>query len=163
MHIKVTFLTVDQWPPGSVMVWGQIPWHHSWQMVWVKKKIKSTNPLCFLMTMNSTIGFKLCSNLQKERHWLDVMWQGLPSWMKFEGRKYITLSLELFFIITIKVLLSSEVPSCRVKITKQVSHEQKVRSAHTCCCCLTKYIRTKLYLRDINFVNALCRHMRKSF
>lgn len=45
------------------MVWGPIPWQHSWQVVWVKKDSKSTSSCCSFVIQTSAIGWRIYLNL----------------------------------------------------------------------------------------------------
>lgn len=65
--MKLTILTVDFCPFGRVIVWGPIAWQHSWQIVWVKKELKSTNSRCFFEIHTSDIGWRTSLNLVTER------------------------------------------------------------------------------------------------
>lgn len=61
--LRLTNLTVDFRPPGSTMLWGPIPWQHSWQIVWVKNDSKSTRSCCSFDMHASAIGRRICLNL----------------------------------------------------------------------------------------------------
>lgn len=63
--MSLTNRTVDFWPSGSTMVWGPIPWQHSWQIVWVKKDSKSTSFCCSFSMQTVDIGWRICLNLIK--------------------------------------------------------------------------------------------------
>lgn len=65
-RLILTSLTVDFCPFRSVIVWGPIPWQHSWQIVWVKKDSKSTKSRCSSIIHTSAIGLRISLNLIKE-------------------------------------------------------------------------------------------------
>lgn len=72
---RLTNLTVDFRPSGSTMLWGPIPWQHSWQIVWVKKESKSTSSCCSFDMHASAIGRRICLNLVQSCNTKYLIWK----------------------------------------------------------------------------------------